>query len=262
MSSERYVTAERSEDVLRVRLNRPDRLNAVSDELYADFEAVLAEAVADEAARAVLLTGAGRAFCAGADLKAHASQPRTPAERRAYVWAGQRVCRVLQQMDKPVVAAVHGYAIGAGAEIALSADVVVAAADAQFRFPEVGLGTFVGGGISSRLPMLVGSARAKQLLLLGQPLSGSDAEAWGLIAQAVPADDLQTAATAVAEQLAQLPRQALGFAKTALGRAGAWSTDEAMTYEAEALLACMDTREWDRGVRSFSGGGSEQGGGR
>ena len=248
-----YATADVDDRVLRVRLNRPDRLNAVSDELYADLEAVLERAAAagDEVG-AVLLTGEGRAFCAGADLKAHASGRRTAAQRRAYVWAGQRVCRLLQTMDKPVVAAVHGYAIGAGAEIALSADVVICAQDAQLRFPEIGLGTFVGGGVTARLPALVGQARAKHLLLLGRPLSGTEAEAWGLVARAVPADELATESAALAGDLAELPRTSLRLVKTALTRAETASTDEALAFEAEALLACMDTSDWDSGVRSFS----------
>ena len=247
---ERFVAAELADRVLRVRLDRPDRLNAVSEELYADLEAVLVEAAAADDVGAVLLGGEGRAFCAGADLKAHAHGPRSPAERRAYVWAGQRVCRLLHGMDKPVVAAVHGYAIGAGAEIALSCDVVVCAGDAQLRFPEIGLGTFVGGGVTSRLPQLVGPARAKRLLLLGRPLTGAEAEAWGLVAQSVPAAELDATSSALAAELADLPRTSVRLAKEALGRPA--STDEALAFEAEALLACMGTEEWQAGVRSFS----------
>ncbi len=249
--SDRFVTAELDAGVLHVRLNRPDRLNAVSEELYADLELALGEADAPEV-RAVLLSGAGRAFCAGADLKAHATRPRTAAERRAYIWAGQRACRRLQSLPQPVIAAVHGHAIGAGAELALSADVLVCAADASFRLPEVGLGTFVGGGITHRLPLLVGQLRAKQLMLFGRPLSAEDAHAWGLVAEIVEGDRLLERATDLARELAQLPATSARFAKEGLNRGPAVSLDDALVYEAEALIACMSTEDWSEGVQAFT----------
>jgi enoyl-CoA hydratase len=244
-----------------VELHRPDRLNAVSDELYADLEPALQAVADDEDARVLLLTGAGRAFCAGADLKAHAQRDRTPAERRAYVWAGQRVCRLLQTMPVPVVVAVQGHAIGAGAEMALSGDVVVVAEDLQLAFPEVALGTFVGGGVSQRLPLLVGPMRARELLLLGRRLAGTEAVAWGLATEAVPADALADRARALAEQLAELPPRSVRAMKAALGRAGDLSLDDALVFEAETLLDCMRTEDWSAGVQAFgsshpSGGAS------
>jgi enoyl-CoA hydratase len=247
-----YVNSTLDGRVRCVRLNRPERLNAVSEELYAELEPALLDAAADDATRAVLLAGAGRAFCAGADLKVHAERARGPAERRAYVWAGQRVCRLLQRMPKPVVAAVQGHAIGAGAELALSADVVVCADDAQVRLPEVALGTFVGGGVSQRLPLLVGQLRAKQLLLLGRPLSGAEAADWGLATEAVPPAELEARATALARELADLPVHPVRLAKEALNRAGALTLDEALVYEAEGLLACMGGEAWHAGVEQFA----------
>jgi enoyl-CoA hydratase len=251
-----FATARRDGGVLHVRLNRPDRLNAVSDELYADLERALAEAD-DPTVRSVLLSGEGRAFCAGADLKAHASRQRTPAERRAYVWAGQRACRRLASLSQPVVAAVQGHAIGAGAELALSADLIVCGADASFRLPEVGLGTFVGGGISHRLPLLVGQLRAKQLLLLGRPLLAQEAHDWGLVAEVVPPEDLHDRAAALAEELAQLPATSARYAKDGLNRGPTVSLDDALVFEAEALLACMSTSDWSDGVEAFAHRGPE-----
>lgn len=259
MSEGPFVTSEVDGRVLHLRLNRPDRLNAVSEELYADFEAALERTARRDDIGAILLTGEGRAFCAGADLKAHAERARTPEERRAYVWAGQRVCRFLQRAPQPVVAAVHGHAIGAGAEIALACDVVVAADDLQLRLPEVGLGTFVGGGISQRLPLLVGQMRAKQILLLGRPVSGEEAAAWGLVTEAVPAAELETRARELAERLADQPERSLRLAKHALNQAGALAPDEALTYEAEALLELMGSADWERGVHEFAGGRGKEG---
>lgn len=239
------------------RGSRPDRLNAVSEELYADLDRAI-DLAEDAEVRAVLLSGAGRAFCAGADLKAHAERERTDAERRAYVWAGQRACRRLQLLDKPVVAAVHGHAIGAGAELALSADVLLMADDANLRLPEVGLGTFVGGGVSRNLPLLVGTMRAKQLMLLGRALTGSEAVDWGLAVEAVAAERLLDRAIDLARELAAAPAMSIRLAKHGLNRAGSTTLDDALVYEAEALLACMKTTDWDAGVQRF---GAATGGG-
>jgi enoyl-CoA hydratase len=244
--------------VRHVQLHRPDRLNAVSEELYADLEAVLEAAAVDAGLGAILLSGAGRAFCAGADLKAHADRDRDPDQRRAYVWAGQRVNRLLQRMPQAVVAAVHGHAIGAGAELAVSADVIVCTEDARFSFPEVGLGTFVGGGASRRLPQLVGQLRAKQVLMLGRPLTGHEAAAWGLATEAVPADHLDRRSAELAHELADQPARSLRLAKEALNRAADMTLDEALVYEAEGLLACMASDDWSASVHRFEAGTDDE----
>ncbi len=257
-----FVRSESRGGVRHVQLDRPERLNAVSEELYADLEPALREVAADDGARVLVLSGAGRAFCAGADRKAHAERERSAAERRAYVWAGQRVCRLLQTMPLPVVAAVHGHAIGAGAELALSADVVVCADELQLRFPEVGLGTFVGGGLSQRLPLFTGAMRAKQLLLLGQPLSGAEAVDWGLATEAVPTERVHERAWELAEELAGLSKLSVGLAKRAVHGAGSMSLDEALVLEAEGMLECMDSDEWSSGLANFSGSEARDGGSR
>jgi enoyl-CoA hydratase len=250
-----FVRLEVDGAVRHVVLDRPERRNAVSDELYADLERVLQQVAADPGAGAVLFSGAGKSFCAGADLKAHATRERTLEERRAYVWAGQRTARLLQTMPLPVVAAVHGHAIGAGAELALSADVVVVADDLQLGFPEVGLGTFVGGGLSQRLPLMVGQLRAKQLLLLERRLHGAELVDWGLATEAVAGDELLRRAGALAHELAERPAVSVRLAKEALHRAGAMSLDEALVYEAEGLLACMGSDDWSSGVDAFTSRG-------
>jgi enoyl-CoA hydratase len=246
-----FVRAEVVDGVHHVQLDRPDRRNAVSDELYDDLVPALQAVADDPRARVLLLSGAGKSFCAGADLKAHASRERSHAQRRAYVWAGQRVGRLLQTMEIPVVTAVHGHAIGAGAEMALSGDVVVVATDLTLAFPEVGLGTFVGGGLSQRLPLLVGPARARQLLLLDRRLTGREAVEWGLATEAVDADDVHPRAMELARHLAELPSISVRYAKQALAQAGSMSLDEALVLEAEALLACMGTDDWSSGVEAF-----------
>jgi len=184
--SERPILYDRRERIAWIRLNRPHRLNAVSEPLYEALEAAVADAEQDDGVRAIVVGGEGRAFCVGADLKAHRERERTAAERRAYAWAGQRACARLQDCPKPVVAAVNGYALGAGAEMALSCDFVVMAEEAEMGFPEVGLGTFLGGGLTYLLPKLVGLGKARELIMLGGRFTGRQAATLGLVMKAVP----------------------------------------------------------------------------
>lgn len=235
-----------------VRLNRPHRLNAVSQPMYEALEARLAEAEHDERVRAVVLTGEGRAFCVGADLKAHGERERTAAEKRAYVWAGQRACRHIQELSKPVVAAVNGYALGAGAELALSCDVVLMTEEAEIGFPELGLGTFIGGGLTYVLPRLVGVGKAKTLVLLGDRLTGRQAADMGLVMKAVPDATLNEEAGAVAARLASKAPVSMRFAKAQLTRHLHLDPNSAMICEAEAMLACMATEDWQEGLRAFA----------
>ena len=244
------VNAERRDAVLRITLNRPDRLNAVSQELYTLVLEQLVAADTDPAVRCVLLNGAGRAFCVGADLKAHGESIRSESDRMGYVDLGQRVCAQIQQMSTPVIAVVHGYALGAGAEIAVSADFLVIATDAKMGFPEVSIGTFVGGGITYRLPRLVGLRRAAELLMLGERFTGAQAAEWGLAYAAVEPDQLDHVAGDLATALAAKAPISLGRMKKAL--LAATEIDVALRDEAADLLAVMRTEDWAEGVRAFA----------
>jgi len=242
------VRVERSGRVVRLVLNRPERLNAVSEELYARLLEELRRADADADVRAIVVAGEGRAFCVGADQKAHA-EGRTAAQQAEYVELGWRVCEAIQRASKPVVAAVHGYALGAGAEIATSADFLVMAEDAQMGFPEASIGTYVGGGVTRRLPRLVGLRRATELLMLGERFSGKDAASWGLAFVAVPADALAAAASDLAERLATKAPLSIARLKSALSSEA--SMDEVLRTEAADLLAIMRTADWAEGVAAF-----------
>ena len=241
-----------------VTLNRPERLNAVDEELYRCLLDVLERADADPDVRAVILTGAGRAFCVGADLKAHRSGARGEAERAEYVALGQQVCAQVQTMDTPVIAAVHGYALGAGAELAVSADFLVMSDTAQIGFPEVSIGTFVGGAITHRLPRLVGLRRATELLFLGERLTGTRAVEWGLAHSAVtdgailaqPQTRCLTAAHELARSLGTKAPISLALMKASLRQTG--TCEAALAAEAAALLEVMKTDDWAEGVAAFA----------
>lgn len=243
---------DKREAIATLTFNRPDRLNAVSQAMYQAMEEAFNDISQDQSVRAVILTGAGRAFCVGADLKAHSRRQMTDAERRAYVRSGQHACRWIQTCRPPVVAAVNGHAIGAGLEMALSADLVIVASEAKLRFPEISLGTFVGGGAIYTLAQRVGLAKAKELILLGEFFTGADAAAMGLANRAVPAADVLPTALDIAARLAAKAPVSMAFAKRLLNRAQHLDPETAMDEEAEALIACMRTKDWKEGIEAFA----------
>ncbi|CAM3817846.1 enoyl-CoA hydratase/isomerase family protein [Nocardioides marinus] len=235
-----------------IRLSRPDRLNAVDVDLTRGLVAALTHAGAD-GARAVVLAGAGRAFCAGHDLKQEPAV-ETVLQTRARLEEIQEVTRLVRRSPAPVVAAVHGYALGAGAEFALCCDVVVAAEDASFGFPEVSVGLSVTGGISRLLPGLVGWARAKELLLLGERVSGAEAAGMGLVARCVPAGEHETVALDLARRMAERPALSLSLAKQVLDAGLDSTVDEAMAREVEHALLTSLSGEGEAPREGFNRG--------
>src|SRR5580700_657597 len=204
------VDYELDQAIARVYLNRPHRLNAVVPELTAELAAALRRA-GDDGARVVVLAGRGRAFCSGHDLK-EPVPPETVLATRLRVEAIQDVTRAIRSFPGPVVAAVHGYALGAGCEFALGCDLVVAAQDAWFGFPEVSVGLSVTGGISRLLPLLVGPLRAKELVLLGERFDAAAARDLGLVNRIAPAGQHESVAAELAGRLRDLPPLALTLA--------------------------------------------------
>jgi len=185
-------------------LNRPDALNAMNQQLVRELRQFLWELPNDTETRVIVLRGAGRAFCAGRDVSA------PPTEDDLVLV--QAVSTALVALPKPVVAAVHGWTVGAGLEWMLDADIVVAADSTRFKLPEAALGVFVTGGLTATLPAYAGLARAKAMVLLGEEFSAAQAQSWGLVWK-VEADH-ERAARAVCERLAQLdPRVTSRFKK-------------------------------------------------
>src|SRR4051812_8465970 len=199
-------------DVAVISLNRPDRLNAVNDQLVEGLLDALSVLEAGECGAAVL-TGRGRAFCAGHDLKEPRGDDDGLLRRLEHL---QEVTRRIRGLSIPVIAAVHGHAIGAGAEFALGCDLVLAAEGTRFRFPEVGLGLSVTGGLTKLLPLLVGPVKAKELLLLGEAIDAQEAMRLGLVNRVVPPGELTQAAMEWARRLAGQPRVPTALAKAAL----------------------------------------------
>lgn len=245
------VLSRRDGRVLVLTLNRPDRLNAVSVRMYGMLADALEAADGDPDVRCVVLTGQGRAFCVGADLKAHGDGPPTGEDRARYVDTAQRVNRQIQLGATPVVAAVNGHAIGGGLEMALSADFMIVSDEAKLRFPEIALGTFVGGGTVYTLVERVGVVKARELVYLGDFFLGREAAAMGVAWKAVPTDEVLPVALELAGRLADKAPISLAHAKRLLGPAGTMSRDEALEREARALKEIFGTKDWAEGVAAF-----------
>lgn len=246
------VLYAKAEGTAEIRLNRPHRLNAVVEQLYLDVLGALADAEADAEVRVVVVTGEGRAFCVGADLKEHAKAERTPYQQRQYLVLGNDVCKRIYRLTKPVIAAVNGYALGAGAEISVSSDFIVMKESAQIGFPEVSIGTFVGGGVSQILPRLVGLARARELILTGRRIGGREAERIGLAIKAIPDDAFDEGVKDFARTIAGKAPLSMALAKEHLNGGGSRSYESALITELEGLRACMTTEDWKEGIAAFA----------
>ena len=248
-----YLLVETAHGVVTITLNRPDVLNSFTMPMAAELQNALRVAAADDAIRAVLLTGAGRAFCAGQDL-AEAAPPDGSAGpeiaeivRRTY----NPTVRAIRALEKPVVCAVNGVAAGAGANLALACDLVLAADTASFvqAFSRIGLIPDTGGTFF--LPRLVGLARATALTLLGDKLSAADAHAIGMIYRVVEAGRLLDEAHALARRLATQPTRGFGLTKRALNQSLANSLDAQLEVEAELQGEAGSTADFAEGVRAF-----------
>lgn len=235
-----------------LRLNRPERLNAVSLGMYQMLEAELEQIAQDFETRVVIFTGQGRAFCVGADLKAHHGDEPTLEERREYIEVSQRVFRMIQTLPQPVIGAVNGHAIGAGIEIALSCDFVLVADEAKLRLPEVTLGTFIGGGTAYTLRRRVGHARAAELILLGDFFTPAQALEWGLANRTMPSADVLPAALELAGRLTKNAPISLRLAKRVLDQAEMIDAEAALKLESEALFTCMASEDWREGLEAFA----------
>lgn len=248
---EEAVLTRREGSILVLTLNRPERLNAVSLSMYRRLLEELRAASSDKDVRCIVLTGQGRAFCVGADLKSHGEGAPSGEDRKRYVRTAQRVNQFIQMGKVPVVAAVNGHAIGGGLELALSSDFMVVAEEAKLRFPEVSLGTFVGGGTVYTLAERVGVVKARELIYLGDFFLGADAADMGVAYRAVPADDVVSISMDLAGRLAEKAPLSLAYAKRLIGSASTMSRGKALRKEGRALERIFGTRDWQEGVDAF-----------
>lgn len=237
-------------DVAIITLNRPDRLNAMSLQLWDDLTATLNKAVADPATKVLIMTGEGRAFSAGADLKE--SKMRSKTEYRDYLGKVQATAKQLLHLSKPTIAAINGYALGSGCELALACDVRIAAEEAQLGFPEAKVTSSVTGAGLSLIQDLVGPAKACELLFTGEFVDGKEAERIGLVNKSVPLATLMKTAGEMAHRMAKNSSFSITTIKKGLQAArSGMSLEELMEYEIEACLACVATKEREEALKAF-----------
>jgi 2-(1,2-epoxy-1,2-dihydrophenyl)acetyl-CoA isomerase len=246
------VLYEQTDGVAAVTMNRPDAMNSLTVEMKTALRSALERAASDPAVRAVVLTGAGRAFCAGQDLREHgdalaSGRGLDDTVRKHY----NPVIQLIASMPKPVVAAVNGVAAGAGASLAFACDLIIASDKASFlmAFTKVGLGP--DSGASWTLQRLVGRAKATELLLLAEPVKANQALDLGMVNQVVPADQLEDSVRALATRLAAGPTVAYGAVKRALDHAATHDLEQALEREAELQDLCERTSDHHQATGAF-----------
>jgi 2-(1,2-epoxy-1,2-dihydrophenyl)acetyl-CoA isomerase len=243
------ILLDQSNGIARITLNRPDRLNSFTLAMHAELQAALDEA---KDALVVVLTGAGRGFCAGQDLNDRAVAPGEAVDLGDTVEASWNpLIRRLATMPQPVIARVNGVAAGAGANIALACDIVVAVKDAKFIQSFSALGLIPDSGGSWHLPRLVGQARALGLALTGEPLLADQAAEWGLIWKAVDGEKLDSEIEAIAAKLASLPPLGLAAIKAIIRSTGERTLDQELDLQRDEMRRLGFTEDYREGVAAF-----------
>ena len=236
--------------VALITLDRPERLNTLSPEMLDGLAARLAEVEADEGVGAAVVTGAGdKAFSAGADVSL--VREASPLQAREFAARGHRTLDRIEALPMPVIAAVNGYALGGGCELALACDVRLASDRAQLGLPEVTLGIFPGWGGTQRMPRLIGPGRAKELIFTGRRVGAEEALALGLVDRVHPHDELLDAALELAGEMAAKPGWALAAAKAMINRAGDGDQAGNLARELDLFSLTFDTEDQREGMAAF-----------
>jgi enoyl-CoA hydratase/carnithine racemase len=246
------VAFTREGAIARVVLQRPQQLNAITPGMLDDLARVCDALEADPTVKVVVLTGAGRAFCAGADLAVVQERAGDPEGWRTFNETWHRVFDRIETLPQVVVAGVHGFALAGGLELTLVCDLVVADADARLGDQHANFGLVAGGGGSQRLPRLVGERRAKELMLLGGWLSAAQALAWGLVTRVAPAGELARVLDDLAGQLAARSGVAARVVKDLVHRAGEGTQAEALERERAAIARHLQSADAREGLRAFA----------
>ncbi len=244
------ILYEKEEGIAIIKLNRTKVLNAMNKQLWIDFQAALEDVKSDPEIKALIITGEGRAFSTGADLKE--SKDRSIEDYRDYLVELQEATRKIIRFEKPIIAAINGYALGSGYELALACDIRIAAEDAQIGSPEARVTSSVTGGAMRLVQDLIGPGKAKELLFTAEYIDGKEAERIGLVNKAVPLEQLMEEAKEMARKIAKNSSFSIKMIKTGLNMArGEVSLEALMDYEVEACLACVFTKERQDSLKDF-----------
>ena len=244
------IIYEKTREIALIKLNRPKVLNAMNKQLWLDFQVALEDVKNDPEIKALIITGEGRAFSTGADLKE--SKDRSLEEYRQYLVELQETSKKIIRFEKPTIAAINRYALGSGYELALACDIRIIAEEAQIGSPEAKVTSSVTGGAMRLIQDLIGPGKAKELLFTGEYIDGKEAERIGLVNKAVPLERLTDEAIDIAEKITKNSAFSIKMIKKGLYLAqGEVSLEALMDYEIEACLACVSTKERQEYLKDF-----------
>jgi enoyl-CoA hydratase len=244
------IIFEKREGIATITLNRPDALNAWSQQLAQEFLEALDDAAKDDNVQAVVITGAGdKAFSAGADIKA--MKGMTALKARVLSQMGYNVCNAIESLDKPVIAAINGYALGGGMEVSMACDFRIASDKAKMGQTEINIGLIPGWGGTQRLTRLVGKARAKELVYTGRIIDANTALQWGIVNKVAPHQELQNTARAFALELASKAPVAMKVAKSLIEKGADVDLQSALALEREGFGVVASSEDLQEGVAAF-----------
>ena len=246
-TSYQTILVENADGIATITLNRTDALNALNLQVLEDVTAAAAAADADDSIRAIILTGAGRAFAAGADIKEMSSLDFSTAYRKNWFAGWTR----LTDVSKPIIAAVNGFALGGGCELAMMADILIASEKAKFGQPEINLGVLPGMGGSQRLTRAIGKAKSMDLCLTGRMMDAAEAERSGLVARVVEHDSLLDEAREIASTIASKSLIASAMVKEAVNAAFETTLEQGLAYERRLFHASLATNDQTEGMAAF-----------
>ena len=244
-----YILMEKKDNVCTLTINRPESLNALNTDVLRDLDKAVDAAAADSDVRVIVITGAGRAFVAGADIQEMADLGMQ--EGRAFGQVGQVLFRKIEKLEKPTIAAVNGFALGGGCELALCCDMRIASEQAIFGQPEVGLGIIPGFSGTQRLTAAVGKAKAAELILTAQNIDAAAALQMGLLNRVVPADRLMEETQQLAEKIAANAPLAVRWANSAIKRGMRTDFDTGISIESDLFGMCFATQDQKEGMHAF-----------
>lgn len=250
MSEFNNIILQKQDRIATLVINRPQALNALNRDTILEIKIAVEEVRGDEAIDVLIITGSGdKAFVAGADITFMLEMKAIQA--REFGLLGQEVFRLIESMGKPVIAAINGYCLGGGCELAMACDFRICSEKSLFGQPEVGLGVTPGFGGTQRLPRLVGTGMAKQLLYTGDNINAAQALRIGLVNDVVPAEDLQEQVLKIARKISSRGQLAVKFCKVAANEGMQTDIDRAMTLEADLFGLCFATRDQKEGMKAF-----------
>lgn len=251
MGADSCVLFENEDGIGIVTINRPKALNALNKEVLVNLGKIMDEVAADSSVKVVIITGSGeKSFVAGADITE--MQPLTAVEGREFGRLGQAVNSKIEKLPQPVIAAVNGFALGGGCELAMACDIRIASENAKFGQPEVSLGIPPGFGGTQRLPRLVGKGRAKELLFTGDMIDATEAYRVGLVNKVVAPADLMDIARAMAQKITAKAPIAVQLCKVAVNEGLEMGLESGVSYEAEVFGLCFATEDQKEGMKAFT----------